>query len=91
MSDKMHKVEIIVTKEPPNIDDFATVEELNKMRVESAKKKLELPGNENDQMKSMLEKLFNCNREKTPSEKIVQCAKERDIIFDHITMKKMEL
>lgn len=46
---------------------------------------------ENDPMKSMLEKLFNCNKEKTPSEKIVQCAKERDLIFDQITMKKMEL
>ena len=46
---------------------------------------------ENDPIKQMLEKLFNYNKEKTPSEKIVQCAKERDIIFDQITMKKMEL
>lgn len=46
---------------------------------------------ENAPMKSMLEKLFNCNKEKTPSEKIVQFANERDIIFDQITMKKMEL
>lgn len=46
---------------------------------------------ENDPMKSMLEKLFNCNKKKTPSEKIVHCAKERDLIFDQITIKKMEL
>lgn len=45
---------------------------------------------ENDPMKSMLEKLFNRNKEKTPSEKIVQYAKERDLIFDQITMKKTE-
>lgn len=42
-------------------------------------------------MMSMLEKSFNCNKEKTPSEKIVQCAKERYILLDHITIKKMEL
>lgn len=48
MSEKMYKVESIVTKEPPNIDDFATVEELNEIRRESANKKLfELLGNEN--------------------------------------------
>jgi hypothetical protein len=48
MDEKMHKVEIIVTKEPPNIDDFGTVEELNEMRMESVKKKLfEQQRNEN--------------------------------------------
>lgn len=46
---------------------------------------------ENDPMKSMFEMLFNCNKEKTPSEKIVHYAKVRDILFDQITMKKMEL
>lgn len=46
---------------------------------------------ENDPIKSMLDKLFNCNKKNTPSEKIVYCAKERDLIFDQITIKKMEL
>ena len=37
---KTHKVELIVTKEPPSIDDFGSVEELNEKRMENLKKKL---------------------------------------------------
>jgi hypothetical protein len=40
MASKTHKIELIVTKEPPSIDDFGSVEELNEMRMESVKKKL---------------------------------------------------
>lgn len=46
---------------------------------------------ENNPMMSALEKLFNRNKEKTPSEKIVKCAHERDTIYDLIRLKKMEL
>lgn len=45
---------------------------------------------ENNPMMSIMEKL-NRNKEKTPSEKIVQCAHARDIIYDLIRLKKMEL
>lgn len=37
---KTHKVELIVTKESPSIDNFGSVEEMNEMRMEGMKKKL---------------------------------------------------
>ena len=40
MASKTHKIERIVTKEHPSIDDFGSVEELNEMRMESVKKEL---------------------------------------------------
>lgn len=35
---KKHKVDVIVTKEPPRIEDFGTPKEFNEIRMVSVKK-----------------------------------------------------